>query len=72
MQALNPFVPFLFLKMICKKKKLSLVTGTDGNFQLSGDCFCSTAAEPQTGKSHLHQLLVKDSYNLYPAGTESE
>ena len=34
--------------MICKKKKkLSLVTGIDGNFRLSGDCFCSTLADPR-------------------------
>ena len=31
--------------MICKKKKLSLATGTEGNFRLSGDCFC-ISAEP--------------------------
>ena len=31
--------------MICKKKKLSLVTGTAGNFRLPGDCFRSTSAE---------------------------
>ena len=37
MQTLNPFVPFLFLKMICKKKKLSLVTGMDGNFRLTAE-----------------------------------
>ena len=36
---------FWFSKMICKKKNLSLVTGTDGNFRLSGDCFCSTTTE---------------------------
>ena len=35
MQTLNPFFSFLFLKMICKKKKLSLVAGTDVNFGLS-------------------------------------
>ena len=33
--------------MTCKKKKLSLVTGADGIFRLSGDCFCSTSAEPR-------------------------
>ena len=38
---------FLFLKMICKKKKLAQVAGTDGNFRLSGDCFCSTSAQPR-------------------------
>ena len=41
----NPFVPFLFLKMICKKNSFSLVTGTGGKFRFSGDCFCSTSAE---------------------------
>ena len=28
-------------------KKLSLVTGTDGLFRISGDCFCSISAEPR-------------------------
>ena len=32
--------------MQAKKKKLSLVTGMDGNLWLSSDCFCSTSAEP--------------------------
>ena len=32
--------------MMCKKRKLSLVTGVDGNFRLSGDCFSSTEALP--------------------------
>ena len=38
-QTLKSFVPIFILKMICKKKKLSyitIVTGTDGNFRLSG------------------------------------
>ena len=39
MQALKPFDPIFILKMVFKKKKLSLVTGTDGNFCLSSDCF---------------------------------
>ena len=68
MQTLNPTF-FLFLKMICKKKKLSLV---DGNFRISDDCFYSTSAEPQyyinraleIRKSHLHWFLVKDSYRI--------
>ena len=46
-QTIKSFVPIFILKMICKKKKLSLVTGTDGIFRLSGDCFCSTSAEPR-------------------------
>ena len=69
---LNPFVP-IFLSKNNKTKKLSLVTGTDGNFRLLSDCFWSTLAEPrycvnsplETGKSHLHHLLVKDYYNLH-------
>ena len=45
-QTLRPFITLFILKIICKKKKLSLVTGTDGNFRLSGDWICSTSAEP--------------------------
>ena len=52
-QTLKPFVPIFILKIICKKKKLSLVTDMDGNFRLSSDCFCSTSAE----------VPLKDSYN---------
>ena len=43
------------------QEKETLMTGTD-----VGDYFCSTSAEP------LHRLLVKDSYNPYPSGNESD
>ena len=47
-QTLKPFIPMFIIKMVCKKKKLSLVTGTGGyNFRLSGDCLCNTSAEPR-------------------------
>ena len=36
-QTLKPFVPIFTLKMICKKKKLSLITGIDRNFRLSAE-----------------------------------
>ena len=53
------------LKLICKKKKLSLVTSTDGTFRLSGDCFCRTSAEPRYIPPRDQKTpFVKDSYIL--------
>ena len=45
MPILKPFVLFFFLKMTYKEKKLSLVTGADGNLWLSAACY-SSSAEP--------------------------
>ena len=64
--------------MICKKKKLSLVTSTDVNFLLSGDCFCSTSAEiqysvnshPRDRKIPSARLLVKYSYIIKHVDTQ--
>ena len=69
-QTLKPLVPIFILKMICKKKKLLLVTGMDGNFQLLTQVTVSAVPRLcplESGKSHLQQLLVKDSYITVPA-----
>ena len=46
MQILNPFVLIFISKNDMQEKKLSLVSGTNRNFQLEADYFCSTSAEP--------------------------
>lgn len=52
-----------------------LVAGLNVNFHFSGDYFSCTSAEPllyinippQGREMLIHQLLVKDTYNLQPA-----
>ena len=62
---------FLMFSPSCARKS-HLSPPTVRWLSLLGDCFCSILKEPrycvnsvplETGKSHLHQLLVKDSYN---------
>ena len=55
-----------------QEKETITSNGIDGNIRLSGDCFCSTSAEPLycikspplDWKFPFIRLLVKDSYNL--------
>ena len=67
---------FLFIKMICKKKKLSLVTGTDGMFRFSNDCFCVNShpqeqkipSAPVTGERFLYDVIQCTSIILQQGG----
>ena len=55
------------IKMICKKKKLPLVNGADGNFRLSEPRYCVNS--PPRGQKrpllHLHRLISKYWYKPY-------
>ena len=46
-RTLNPFVPIFIIKNDMQENETITSNRTDGNFRLSGDCFCSTSAEPR-------------------------
>ena len=64
-QTLNLFLPILFLKMICKKKKLSPITGADGNFRLSAEpqyCVNSPPRDRKICTGYWWKILILLSY----------
>ena len=48
------------LKMICKKNKLSLATGTDGNIRFSGDCLC-----PPRDQKIIYAPVISSAFQIW-------